>query len=179
MSSMDFTLVGKFLVAIPNLDSLRKMVKRKWVVRGEVDIPPMLNDFFSFIFNYKEDMKLVLCGGLWSFGKCSLTIKKWEPKMDLSNSFFLTTPIWARLPSLPLQFWHEDIFKDIASSFGELVALDNATATRTKLQSAKLYVKVVDLNHLLEKVELISKLGKKTQVIIFEDLRNSCYAYKK
>ena len=41
------------------------------------------------------------------------------------------------------------------------MALDNAMATRTKLHSARLCVKVVDLNHLLEKVELISKLGKK------------------
>lgn len=92
--------------------------------------------------------------------------------MDLSDSFFLTTLIQARIPSLPLEFWHEDICKGIASSFGELVALDNATAARTKLHSARLYVKMVDLNHL-------SKLGKRTQEIIFEDLLNSCYTYKK
>ena len=106
VSSMDFTLVGKFLGARPDLESLRKMVKRKWIIRGEVDIASMSNGFFSFIFNCKEDMNMVLCGGPWSFGKCSLTIKKWEPNMDLSYSFFLTTPIWARLPSLPLEFWH-------------------------------------------------------------------------
>ena len=139
----------------------------------------MSNGFFSFIFNCKEDMNLVLCGGLWSFGKISLTIKKLEPNMALSDTFFLTTPVWARLPSLPLEFWHEDIFKSIASSFGELVALDNVMAARTKLHSARLYVKVADLNHLPKKVELISKLGKKTQEIIFEDLRNACYACKK
>ena len=99
--------------------------------------------------------------------------------MDLSDSFFLTTPIWARLPGLPLEFWHEDIFKGISNSFGELVALDNAMTARTKLHSARLYVKVANLNHLLEKVELISKLGKRTWKIIFEDLPNSCYACKK
>ena len=32
VSSMDFTLVGKFLGARPDLDSLRKMVNRKWVI---------------------------------------------------------------------------------------------------------------------------------------------------
>ena len=69
MSSMDFTLVGKFLRSRLDLDSLRKIVKRKWVIRGEVDITPMSNGFFSFIFNYKEDINLVLCGGSWSFGK--------------------------------------------------------------------------------------------------------------
>ena len=98
--------------------------------------------------------------------------------MDLSDSFFLTTPIWARLPSLPLEFWHEDFFKGIASSSGELVALDNATASRSKLQSARLYVKVANLNHLPEKVELISKLGKRMQEIVFEDLPNAYYACK-
>ena len=99
--------------------------------------------------------------------------------MDLLDAFFLTTPIWVRLPSLPLEFWHEDIFKGIASSFGELVALDNATASRSKLQSARLYVKVAKLNHLPDKVELISKLGKRMQEVVFEDLPNACYACKK
>lgn len=69
---------------------------------------------------------MVLCGGPWSFGKSSLTIKKWEPNMDLSNAFFLTALIWVRIPGLPLEFWHEDIFNGIASSFGELIAVDNA-----------------------------------------------------
>jgi hypothetical protein len=59
------------------------------------------------------------------------------------------------------------------------VALDNATATRSNLQTARLLVKVADLNHLPEKVELISKLGKKTQEIFFDDLPNACYACKR
>ena len=87
VSSMDFTLVGKFLGARPDIDSLRKMVKRKWAIRGEVDIAPVSNGFFSFIFNCKEYFNMVLCGGPWSFGKCSLTIKKWEPNMDLLDFF--------------------------------------------------------------------------------------------
>ena len=98
--------------------------------------------------------------------------------MVLSDSFFLTTPIWARLPGLPLEFWQEDIFKGITSSFRELVALDYATATISKLQTAGLYVKVADLNHLPDKVELISKIGKTMQEITFEDLPNACYVVK-
>lgn len=59
------------------------------------------------------------------------------------------------------------------------MALDNSIVTRSKLKTARLYVKVADLNHLPENVELISKLGKKTQEIIFEDLPNAFYACKK
>ena len=99
--------------------------------------------------------------------------------MDLSNALFLTTPIWVRLPSLPLELQHEDIFKGIDGSFGELIVADNAMASKSKLQSARLYVKVENLSNLPKKVELISKLGKRTQEITYEDLPNTCFAYKK
>ena len=65
------------------------------------------------------------------------------------------------------------------SSFGELIIVDNATASKSKLQSARLYVKATNLSNLLEKVDLISKLGKRIQEISYEDLPNSCFACKK
>ena len=85
---------------------------------------------------------MVLCGGPWMFGKSSLTIKKWEPNMDLSDAFFLTTPKWVRLLGLPLEYWHEDVFKGIVGSFGELIAVDQATTSKSKMNSARLFVKV-------------------------------------
>lgn len=177
--TMDCTLVGKFMGVRPDIDALRNMIKRKWNIRGQVDITHMMNGFFSFVFNCKEGLNMVLCSEPWLFGNSTLTIKKWEPNMDLSDAFFLTTLIWVRLPGLPLEFWHEDIFKGIASSFGELVAVDNVTASKSKLQCARLYVKVAHLKNLPEKVELISKLGKRMQEIIFEDLPNTFFVYKK
>ena len=99
--------------------------------------------------------------------------------MDLSNTFFLTILIWVRLPGLPLEFWHEDIFRGIVGSFRDIIVMDQATALKSKLQNARLYVKVENLNHLLGKVELTSKLGKRMQEVIYEDLPNTCFAYKK
>ena len=99
--------------------------------------------------------------------------------MDLFDAFFLIGPIWIRLPSLPLEFSHEDIFKGIADFFGELVAFDNVTASKSKPHCARIYVKVVHLKNLPQKVEMISKLGKRMQEIIFEDLLNTCFVYKK
>ena len=84
-----------------------------------------------------------------------------------------------RLPGLPLEYWHEDIFKGIAGSFGELMAVDHATTSKSKLNSARLSVKVANLNNLPQKVELISKLGKRIQEITYEDLLNTCFSYKK
>ena len=91
---MEYTLVGKFLGARLDIDTLKNMLKKKWVIHSQVDIAPMANRFLSFVFNYKEDMNMVLCGGPWMFGKSTLMVKKWEPNMDLIDAFFLTTPIW-------------------------------------------------------------------------------------
>lgn len=155
------------------------MVKRKWALRGQVDIALMMNGFFSFVFTCKEDLNMVLCGGHWSFDNSTLTIKKWEPNMDLSDTFFLTTPVWVRLLGLPLEFWHEDIFKGITGSFDELLAIDNGMTTRSKLHCARIYVKVAHFKYLPQKVELNSKLGKRMQEIVFEDLPNACFVCKK
>ena len=73
VSIMDYTLVGKFMGARFDIDALR-MIKRKWVIHGQVDIAPMMNGLFSFVFTYKEDLNMVLCGGPWSFGNSTLTI---------------------------------------------------------------------------------------------------------
>lgn len=110
---------------------------------------------------------MVLCSGPWLFGDSSLTIKKWEPNMDLLDAFFLTTPVRVRLPRLPLEFWHEDIFKGVDGSFGEIIAIDNMSASRSKLLFSRIYVKVVHLKDLPQKVEINSELEKWAQEVIF------------
>ena len=63
ISTMEFTLVGKFLGAHLEVDGLRNIVKRKWAICEQVDIVLMMNGFFSFVFTCKEDLNMVLCGG--------------------------------------------------------------------------------------------------------------------
>ena len=75
VTSMEFTLMGKFMGARLDIETLKKMFKWKWANRREVDIAPMLNGFFSFVFNCKEDMSMVLCRVPWAFSKSTLTIK--------------------------------------------------------------------------------------------------------
>ena len=84
-----------------------------------------------------------------------------------------------RLLGLPLEFWHEEIFKGIAESFGELMAIDNMIASRSKIHCARIYVKVVHPNDLPQKVKINSKLGKWNQEVSFEDLPNMCFICKK
>ncbi|GLJ49928.1 hypothetical protein SUGI_1061490 [Cryptomeria japonica] len=55
----------------------------------------------------------ILCGGAWVVGRSSLTLRKWVPNMDMSDTFFEMIHVWVRLKGIPLEYSHEDIFKGI------------------------------------------------------------------
>lgn len=50
--------------------------------------------------------------------------------------------VWVRLLGLPLEYWHDDIFKGIAEVFGELLSIDPMTATRKRMVYARLCVRI-------------------------------------
>ncbi|XP_059068306.1 uncharacterized protein LOC131858857 [Cryptomeria japonica] len=133
ISLMAFTLVGKFVGPRPNIENVRVFAKNKWHLKGQVDILALPKGFFAFSFSCSEYFEGVLCGGLWMFGKTSLTLRKWAPKLELkASSFFYLALVWVRLFGFPLEFWFEDVFKGIASSFGELLAMDPMIAARKR-----------------------------------------------
>ncbi|GLJ11567.1 hypothetical protein SUGI_0171410 [Cryptomeria japonica] len=88
-------------------------------------------------------MSKVLCDGPWLIGKCKLDLQKWSPKMDLNESCFVQAPIWFRLLGLPVEFCIEDVFKGIASSFGELLSMDPITTAIRILTFAGICVGVI------------------------------------
>ena len=69
-------------------------------------------------------------------------LQKWSSKLDFSELFFQQAPVWVRLPDLPLEFWNEDVFMGVASSFGELLSIDPITTSKSKLTYARIYIGV-------------------------------------
>lgn len=127
---MASTLVGKFLGARPNIDVVRAYAKKKWDLKGQVAITTMATGFLSFEFSCQEDLTRILCAGSWAFGKSTLALQRWTSKLNLNDSFSVQTPVWVRLPELPIEYWYEDFFDGIANFFGELLSIDPITMSR-------------------------------------------------
>ncbi|XP_059066267.1 uncharacterized protein LOC131857598 [Cryptomeria japonica] len=176
---MVLTLVGKFSGPRPNIDSMRIFVSQRWKIKGQVEVSALPRVFFSFAFSCAEDIPTILCGGPWIMGKSSLTLKKWSPNMDLSDSFFETIPISVKLPGLPLEYWHEDTFKGITGVFGELLSIDPMMVARKTMVYARICVGVSRSKDIPLSVELVSKLGMLVQTIEFESLPFVCFLCKK
>ncbi|XP_057846158.2 uncharacterized protein LOC131055859 [Cryptomeria japonica] len=100
----------------------------------------MTKGFFSFAFSCEEDLSDVLYGGPWVVGKTSLALNRWSPNLYLNDGIFGSAPIWVRLPGFPLEFWQEDVFKGLASSFGELLFVDSMTTARKRMVYARIYI---------------------------------------
>lgn len=114
---MALSLVGKFMGPRPNIDLVRDFSKKKCLLKGQIKIMAMAKGFFSFAFSCEEYFSDVLCGGPWVIGMTSLALKCWSLNLDLNDGIFFPAPIWVRLPSFPLELWHEDVFKGLAISF--------------------------------------------------------------
>jgi hypothetical protein len=175
IASMEMVLVGKFAGPRPNIDVVRKFVSRKWVLSGQVTVAAMAKGALAFRFTCLEDLTKALCGGPWLIGKSTLALKKWKPNMDLSGSFVESAPVWIKLPGLPMEFWNENIFRGIASILGDLLAIDSATAARSRLVHARLCVNVAKDLNLPKHIEISSRLGVWNQPIEYESFPFACY----
>lgn len=124
-------------------------------------------------------MNKVLCEGLWMFCNSNLALQNWAPNLPLDESFFVSAPMWTRLPGLPLKFWIEEFFKGIVGSFGELLSIDLITTAKSKLVFARICMNFNKMMDMPQSIEILSKIGKWTQVIEYETLPFVCFHCKK
>lgn len=97
-----------------------------------------------------------------------MSLCKWKPGFDASVDLGKVAPTWVGLPGLPLEFWHQKVFKGIADSFGSLVTIDKFTLLKTRLVYARICVNVAVNTVLPTLVTLKSKFGKWVQPLEYE-----------
>ena len=104
ISSMDSTLVGRFIGARPNIDDVRSFVCKKWSLKGQVDISMMDQGCLSFYFSCEKDKWNILCNSPWVMGRHTLILQKWTPNHYSLDDSVIQASVWVNLPSLPLEF---------------------------------------------------------------------------
>lgn len=156
-----------------------KFALSRWRAKGQIDVAAMAKGFFSFTFNCKDDLVVALTGGPWSIGKSSLMLKRWEPGFNLKSCSFSVAPVWVRLPGLPLEFWDEEVFKGIASTFGVFLLIDQMMKSRKHLVYARFCVNVEKSADFLALIKINSKLGVWEQAVKFDSNPFSCFYCQK
>ncbi|KAL0349643.1 UNVERIFIED_CONTAM: hypothetical protein Sradi_4113500 [Sesamum radiatum] len=68
-------------------------------------------------------------------------------------------PVWATLPSLPLECWHPNALRKIGSRLGMLIAMDSLTIKMERVSYARISVEVDASKPLVDQVDFMLPNG--------------------
>lgn len=77
----------------------------------------MTRGCFYVIFSHPDQASWVL-SKFWHIKMTHVLLKRWMPLFDQYKEKLGAGPIWFRIPSLPLYFWSEDVFRCISDDLG-------------------------------------------------------------
>ncbi|XP_039008517.1 uncharacterized protein LOC120136611 [Hibiscus syriacus] len=95
---------------------------------------------FSFCYEFARDW--VLDNGTWHVQNKSLILRKWEPSMKRLEFDLSRISVWVQLYNIPLELYSRTGLSYIASALGVPLSMDSVTASRTRLEYAKVCVEI-------------------------------------
>ncbi|XP_020675837.1 uncharacterized protein LOC110094844 [Dendrobium catenatum] len=99
-------------------------IRRQWIQYGQFHFTTLGRGWFLCSFQSEETMEAVLSGGPWFINGHIVGMERWSTEFSANSMKGLTSPIWVRMPNLPLQCWDEDNIARIASRIGIPLMMD-------------------------------------------------------
>ncbi|GLJ04798.1 hypothetical protein SUGI_0003690 [Cryptomeria japonica] len=138
-------------------------------------IYPHARGFFVVVFQSVADKNKVLGGGHWSWeDKHMLMLKLWHPAFNLESESFDRTPLWIRLPNLPMQYWFDACFEVVGNSLGTFLMADEDSLNLLHTTSAHLLVVVDVAKGLPSEISITSSKGSWLQTVDYEGIPFKC-----
>ena len=123
------TLIGRvFHIRGRSIDALINLLPRPriWNVEGRVRGLNLGNGRFQFDFDKEEDLQMVLNKRPCHFNQWSFALERWEP--FTSENFPNTIPFWINVTGVPVHFWNDKTFTEIANALGKKLLVDEKKA---------------------------------------------------
>ncbi|KAL0317946.1 UNVERIFIED_CONTAM: hypothetical protein Sangu_2208900 [Sesamum angustifolium] len=108
-----------------------------------------------FRFARAEDRQRILAGGPYFVYGRPLLLKIMPDCFEFKEDDISLTPVWATLPSLPLECWHPNALGKIGSRLGTPIAMDSLTMKMERVSYARILVEVDASKKLVDHVEFI------------------------
>ncbi|KAF8109009.1 hypothetical protein N665_0104s0315 [Sinapis alba] len=123
------TLIGRVLhLGSRSIEALITQLPRPriWNVEGRVRGRNLGNGRFQFDFDNEKDLQAVLNRRPCHFNQWSFPLERWEPftRDDFPN----TIPFWVQVTGVPVHFWNDGTFTEIAKALGKKLAIDAKSA---------------------------------------------------
>ncbi|KAK4357750.1 hypothetical protein RND71_023360 [Anisodus tanguticus] len=107
-----------------------------------------------FKFNSEADREKVMANGPYFVYSTPLLVKDITHCFTFDRQEICTTPIWVRLPSLPLEIWNEMALSHILSRIGRPIGTDKLTNDKGQASYARALVEIDLSKEVVHSVEL-------------------------
>ncbi|KAH0687778.1 hypothetical protein KY284_018331 [Solanum tuberosum] len=172
-----YTLVGKFINAMPRMEVIRKSFIAQTQLTGGVKIAHFNSRHIYIDLDNEADHISVWTKQKMFIAGHSMKLQVWTPTFKPAEETPIV-PIWITLPELPWHCHYMDILTPLLSPIGKALYLDSATVQKTRGSVAKVRVQIDLTKERPQHVwlgfsEKDPNLGK-WQVIEYEDVPSYC-----
>ncbi|KAL0915657.1 hypothetical protein M5K25_016090 [Dendrobium thyrsiflorum] len=117
-------------------------LRRQWAKFDQFHFTSLGKGWYLCSFKCLEAFEGVLAGGPWFVNQHIVGLDKWSTDFSPTSMKGLSSPIWIRMPHLPLQCWDEENVALIASMIGEPLMLDGNMFLWGKREFARVCVRL-------------------------------------
>ncbi|XP_039038081.1 uncharacterized protein LOC120175552 [Hibiscus syriacus] len=135
-------LVGQFIGAAPRFSSMQRIIDSIWENSSQVKVSLAGPNLYVFSFLDANLRDWVLENGPWHVQNKPLVLRRWEPGLQSLNFDLALMPVWVQLYNIPLELYSQKGLSYIASALGTPLYMDTITASRERLEFAKLCIKI-------------------------------------
>ncbi|KAL0927749.1 hypothetical protein M5K25_001956 [Dendrobium thyrsiflorum] len=147
-------------------------IRRQWSQFSQFHFTSLGRGWFLCSFNSELMMEASLSGGPWFVNGHIVGMERWTTDFSSSSKRGLTSPIWIRMPHLPLHCWEEDNVSRITSRISEPLMLDGNMFHWGRREFARVCVRVKLDEPLPLKVWVDSIAGRFFQIVEYEKISN-------
>ncbi|PKA46260.1 hypothetical protein AXF42_Ash020011 [Apostasia shenzhenica] len=174
-SKLASSLVGKLFGRRLPFHFLAAELHKRWGHYDGFKVLDAGKDCFICQFRHDADRDAIFRSGPWTVAGQILGLDVWSLEFDPSSSVGASTPIWVRLPELPLYCWGKENLARISSEIGAPLWLDPITANMDKIAFARVCVRVNLAQPFKSGVWINGPKGKFFQRVEYEGITVICF----
>ncbi|KAK4380970.1 hypothetical protein Sango_3012800 [Sesamum angolense] len=169
-AKLGFCIVGYIAGKFPGMQAICALSKTWGASFQQHD-----SGWLVFRFARDDDRQRILAGGpCFIYGR-PLLLKPIPDCFEFKEDDISLTPVWATLPSLPLECWHPNALGKIGSRLGTPIAMDSLTMRMERVSYARILVEVDASKALVDHVEFKLPNGvTRRQPIVYEYTPKFC-----
>ncbi|KAL0910884.1 hypothetical protein M5K25_018981 [Dendrobium thyrsiflorum] len=150
-------------------------LRRQWAIFGQFHFTSLGKGWYLCSFKCLEAFEGVLAGGPWFVNQHIIGMDRWSTDFSPTSMKGLSSPIWIRMPHLPLQCWDEDNVALIAFMIGVPLMLDGNMFLWGRREFARVCVRLELDKPLPLGVWVDGIAGRFFQKVEYEKISTFCY----